>query len=163
MPDDAFLTDAAESTSAAYSPDKFYTAARNKKGFGTSYRVTVPPELLARVSQLVSSKQIPEYTTPDCFFRDAVVHRIMYLDEIVDAPELTQFGHALLRKIDLERIAVHRDNLNKLLENYQRLLSGSQSIKERSDIIAMAREDLVKIEDAEYRERLANILKNWGG
>jgi hypothetical protein len=80
---DEWTSDASNTAEKTYDPNSFYPASRDKKGFGASIRITVPPSILGEVSALVARGIIPEYRTNHDFFRDAIVHRLHYVSDMI--------------------------------------------------------------------------------
>lgn len=72
-----------------YSIAEFYCKATDGRGHSDNLRVRVKPEMAGEVAALVSSGRIPDYTTPQDFIRDAMVHRLRWLSENVDDRDLS--------------------------------------------------------------------------
>lgn len=71
-----------------YDVASFYTDGRDGRGHSDSHRVRLKPEVLGEIGALVASGKIPEYSTPQAFIRDAIVHRLHWLSENSDDPVL---------------------------------------------------------------------------
>lgn len=71
---------------ADYSPDQFYLSSRDKKGFSTTLRINLPPELMNELAMLAESKKLPYRTKADVV-RDALYHRVEMLKEMDPSPE----------------------------------------------------------------------------
>lgn len=66
-----------------YSPNAFYTHATDEKGHSSGYRLSVPPFVAAEISELIASRKVAEYTTPQHFLRDAAFHRLQWVTDNV--------------------------------------------------------------------------------
>lgn len=166
MPDatarDEFLTEASEAVDNKYSPDKFYTASRNKKGFATTIRVNVPPEVLSMLGQLVQSKVIPEYTTTEAFLRDAIVHRIKYVETMIkdDRIPVTKLGKILIAASDAAAFLAEREGIERILKNYEEGLKLANG-DERRTMIKQLKESIGNINDDTFRERGWALVKHF--
>jgi hypothetical protein len=61
-----------------YSPDKFYTTARDDR---TTIRANIDTGLYTAVTRWLQTNRFPEYRTFNDFLKDAVRHRIEYLQD----------------------------------------------------------------------------------
>lgn len=73
-----------------YDPSHFYVRSTDGRGHGEKMSLTVPPDLLGRVQALIESRKFPYRTTHD-LMRDALLHRLHALNDIVLDPNLTEF------------------------------------------------------------------------
>ena len=64
-----------------YSPDEFYTHATDKKGHCVSIRTAVPPTAASAVDAYVASPLFPSYKTSQDVMRDALFHRLQWLED----------------------------------------------------------------------------------
>lgn len=79
-----------------YSIDTFYTRATDAHGHSSYPKFRCPPHLYDRIASLVASRRIPPYSTPHDFVRDAVVHRLHYVERNIDDLTLRDdISHAL--------------------------------------------------------------------
>lgn len=166
MPDatarDEFLTEASEAVDNKYSPDKFYTASRNKKGFASTLRVNLPPEVLSIVSQLVQSKVIPEYTTGEAFFRDAIVHRLKYIEGMVkdDRVPLTKAAKLMMELDASAKFHSERETVERTLKNYEESLQMAEG-RDKQAILKRLREGIVTMDDDTFTYRGNQIVKRF--
>jgi len=65
-----------ETEDAGYSEENFYTHAKDKQGHSVQINTKFPDYIVAAISELVQSKEIPEYATAQDFVRDSVHHRL---------------------------------------------------------------------------------------
>lgn len=64
-----------------YSPDRFYMRSTDGHGHSAHVRVNVPPQLMARLEDVVMSRRFPYRSTQDVV-RDAINHRLHSLSEL---------------------------------------------------------------------------------
>ena len=69
------------SKQSQYSPDSFYTRSINKHDHSFHLRVNLPPDVHTKMCELVGTKTIQEYRSVPDIVRDAVVHRLKWLEE----------------------------------------------------------------------------------
>lgn len=70
-----------------YSVDKFYTKADRDK-LTERYQVRVSSEMARQLSVLFHSKEIPQYETPSDILRDALVHRLKHVGDMIKQGKL---------------------------------------------------------------------------
>lgn len=91
-----------------YDIAEFYTKATDGRGHSDNMRVRVKPEIAGEIAAVVSSGRIPDYTTPQDFIRDAIVHRLRWLSEHADDQALAaRLADKVRRAIVEERAAQH--------------------------------------------------------
>jgi hypothetical protein len=76
---DDFATD----SSSTYSRDSYYIGATDSRGHGTKSYVNVPPQVKGEISALLASRSFPAYRTEADLYRDAIVHRLHDLSEMM--------------------------------------------------------------------------------
>lgn len=148
--------------SSSYSVDKFYTASRNKKGFGSTVRVTVSPELVAAIGKLIASRKIPEYTTPGDFYRDCLVHRLKYIEQKIG--DDTTFAPSRLAEMLMaleyqERIAEEREARAKFVHQIRDNLNNAEDTQVRREVIAHVQRVHDTTRDRLLKEELAKFLR----
>lgn len=90
-----------EFASNGYSRDSFYVTATDDKGHSSKVRISVPPSLKGQLSALIASKVLPMYRTEEDFHRDAIVHRLHDVTEMMNggtfelAPDMAAIGRAM--------------------------------------------------------------------
>ncbi len=73
-----------------YDPDKIYTASKDQQGHSHTLRINIPDYLVARLAELVQSKAIPAYRTKEDFVRDAIVHRLAWIQDQLEHGRLAE-------------------------------------------------------------------------
>lgn len=81
----------------SYSPDNYYTYSVDGKGHKEKYNLPVPPSVYGRIGELIASKKVAQYRTPQDFIRDAIIHRLAYLNDFLkDAGIAEAIKHEML-------------------------------------------------------------------
>src|SRR4030095_2367565 len=111
------MSDASQDASPKYNPDSHdYTASRNKKGFGSSFRITVPPYVVSGIAQLVASQRIPQYRTSHDVHRNALVHQLVRDSEYLKGDqELSRIAKLLIIESEVHQIEVARQAVTTIL------------------------------------------------
>lgn len=99
-----------------YDEKKFYVASENRKGFSSYLRLYVPKNLAGQISRVVDSSQIPEYRSPQDFYRDALSHRAYKVAQWIDNEELKHESGLLMMLSEEERIAREKRDMESLIE-----------------------------------------------
>lgn len=118
--EDAWATD-----DGGYSETRFFTRSTDGHGHREEVRVRVPPHIHGRMTALVQSGAIPAYKTYGDIARDALVHRMHWLSEHANDPELraSLSAYLALHMMDV-RVAEARDmhqRVNHLREQIREL------------------------------------------
>lgn len=88
-------------TQGDYEPANFYIGSVDKRGHGTAMRV--PDNVHPQIVAVVNSDATPYRSVQD-FFRDAGVHRMHWLRENSDDPELRRAAEGYIAQMEAERI-----------------------------------------------------------
>jgi hypothetical protein len=121
-----------------YNVGQFYTDSSDHRGHNVSTKVTLPPEVSGQISEVVQSGQVPQYRTANDLIRDAIVHRLHWLNENV-------FDDDHLRSV------LTFEMMTTVQENYV------QEIGRRNDFIERTLETLTTLE-ANDRQMLVQAL-----
>ena len=130
-----------------YSPDKFYTRGSDGQGNSSVSHVRMAPEVVGEIQSIIERRVIPEYRTAADLIRDAVVHRLKYLeDNVIDQDHdlsltliSSTFDQAWQRKrMHEESIEKMRTGLTEALEDgnlalYRELRSHAMNIVDSMD------------------------------
>lgn len=63
----------------SYSPDDFYVASTNQHDHSETTQLKLPKHVKALANQFVNNEEIPAYRSVNDVIRDALVHRLQYL------------------------------------------------------------------------------------
>lgn len=106
--------------SSWYNAKKFYTYSEDKKGHSIQIRLWVPKNLAGQVGRVVNSGQIPEYKSPQDFYRDSLFHRAHDVAEWLDDGELkAEVGMAIL--------LAEEDAINQMKRDAEALIEATRS------------------------------------
>lgn len=145
-----------------YSEDRFYTSSSDVRGHSKMLRVWIPQGIDAQVYGAIN--EIPQYRTVQDFMRDAIVHRLEYLQKRYS---LTDQGRRLMElerwKADSERRGAEIQTMTSAVsdvgerlaeawaaEDYQLFM---QEMDEASDQVDWLRDP--------YKTRMVELLKEW--
>lgn len=102
----------------SYALDKFYTRSTDAKGHTRQLRMSIPPEVMAQIAELIQSHRVPDYKTIEAFARDAIIHRLHWLGENLDDSKLkaavqeqAAWAAAHTLEMNLEANVAHVDSL----------------------------------------------------
>ena len=73
-----------------YDKEKFYVKSTDSSGHRMWQKLSLPPAYLAQVQILIHSNLIPVYKSPQDFFRDAGIHRLIELEGLLKDREFTE-------------------------------------------------------------------------
>lgn len=110
-----------------YSPDRFYCRSTDGQGHYERMRVKVPPSVEAMIMSVVA--EYTEYDTPEALIRDAIVHRLVWLNEhgASTDPKLLQLE---LQMAEMERV----EKLDKMQHGYvESLNTGIDTLVKQKD------------------------------
>lgn len=107
-----------------YSPDKFYCRSSDTHGHYRHVRVNVPPTMAGMLESMVESGGIPEYRTSQDVIRDAIVHRLEYLNKVYMKSEKYERVLAVERRRALvEQLTLQMQEFGHLVESIRRSIS----------------------------------------
>lgn len=150
-----------------YSEDHFYTRSTNKHDHSIDARFRFPPHLAAMVSGIVDSKRFPSLRSNADFYRDAAVHRLHHLNEMIQDGK---YSKALSIEMRLARVEARRKEMEELTaaltthEQTLELARQSEDYEAMSDTLADIEDDIpafrepykknLKLLAAKYRRML---------
>jgi hypothetical protein len=152
-----------------YSEYNFYTNAVDKKGHGTVAHTKYPDYMLAVVSEIVQSKEIPQYRTQGDVMRDALFHRLVWLDKnkgnVRNIPNLSRLVQIMISKeIALNR-AREAKELNDLVKQVKETCEMLYNFADYSELKETIEEQRERLKEAEirdpYRKRIVEILDEY--
>lgn len=140
-----------------YNEDAFYTRSTNKYDHSTDIRFRFPPHLSAMVSEVVDSKRFPQLRSSADFYRDAAVHRLHHINEMIRDEK---YSKTLSIEMRLARVEARKKEMEELkmgIDTHEQTL---ELARQTEDYEAMS-DTLADIEDdiQSYREPYKNQLK----
>lgn len=112
-----------------YDIAEFYTKATDGRGHSDNLRVRVKPEVAGEIAATVASGRIPDYTTPQDFIRDAIVHRLRWLAEHADDAALTAKLTETVRRTVIEETT---SRYITLIDSFEEFLTRTRDVCERA-------------------------------
>lgn len=153
-----------------YSEDHFYTRSTNKSDHSSDVRFRFPPHLAAMVSQIIDSKQFPQLRSVADFYRDAAVHRLHHLNEMIGDGKIESGLNIEMRIARIEARQKEVTSLKEAVEKHTGLLEDawqSNDFEAMSDMLALLEEDIPSFRQP-YRRQLKELstrfrprLKAW--
>lgn len=145
-----------------YREDRFYTRSVNADGHGEKLQLRVPQGLDSQMHAAVS--EIAEYKTMQDLVRDAVVHRLEYLQKRYS------LGEGARRMIELERMQADRERRAQETETMQKAVEDLdakfQGLNEKQDWAMLAEEfseagEMVDWLRDPYKTRAVEVIEKW--
>lgn len=149
--------DAWQTEDPAYSVDRFYTRATNDKDHGEYIRVKLAPEVIAELNRIVASGIVPEYESPQDIIRDAIVHRVRWLNDQRQVP-LTELGRLMLLRAELARLELRQQVRAEILQRIQRVASSATRPSDEQAIIETLRARLLEL-DPDDRQAIVHDVR----
>lgn len=156
QPHDPFRLEGTE----PYSIDKFYTSSKNRFDHRDRINLSVLPEMLAEVQELISGKIVPDYKSFQDFTRDAIHHRMEYLRKVVNDPKWDRYVEAERRRLVFARIEREMDSMHSDLEMFRERLVIARERGDKEAIQEILDYCEIEIENYRdpYRARLADLM-----
>lgn len=145
-----------------YSEDRFYTKSSDERGHSKMLRLWIPQGIDAQVYG--ATNEIPQYRTVQDFMRDAIVHRLEYLQKRY---KLSDQGRRLLElerwKADSERRSVEIQTMTSAVNGVGERLTEAWAAEDYSLFVQEMREAEEQIDWLRdpYKERMITLLKEW--
>ena len=148
---------------SSYSLANFYTSATDAKGGSVHENFRLQAWISESIAQLVASRQIPQYKTKADFFRDAMVHRLSYLEK----ERGIRSANTTLRRLLANDVLLREEEMMQSLDAQLKSLEDRMAFLIRTGSRTRARELLKRfvqnisgIEDEFWRSRMMNDLAN---
>lgn len=98
-----------------YDGKNFYTHSSDKQGHSHAVKLAIPKNLQGQIGRVVGSGAIPEYRTPQDFYRDALFHRAHDVARWIDDGDLTREITMLILQAEEEMIAQNKRDAEQLI------------------------------------------------
>lgn len=103
-----------------YSPYKYYSRSVDTNGHSAEVRCKIPPELHSALARLVTKGAIPELDSVADFMRDALMHRVKFLEKhVIKDAKFSEAVNRRLKLTDIEVMAAQREQFREQLENIE--------------------------------------------
>lgn len=147
----------------SYDLDTFYTRSTNKHDHSAECKFRFPPHLQAAVVEIVASKQFPQLRSLQDFWRDAAVHRLHYLNDIIQDGRLDKQLSLEMRACRVAEKQKEVEELKDVVDRHTNNLELALSMRDReaiSDSLAMLEDDLPNIRNP-YRAMLRELARKF--
>lgn len=146
-----------------YNPDHFYTRSTNKHDHSVDLRFKLPPHIGSMLSEIVDSKRFPALRSVNDFCRDAVIHRLHYLNEQIANGK---FERGLSLEMRLARLAQQQQEIQSLEAIVQTHASALEMAYNSHDKAVLHEvlsylEDDVSVVREPYRNQLRELGKQY--
>lgn len=147
-----------------YSVEKIYPAARitsgSKDDVAVSFTVRVPAWMSRQIDEIIQGAVIPEYGTRQDLFRDALLHRMVWIQERLGSQRLRSRMTVAMLDADIELQTREIEQTMAVLEKTKRLLEHARSVKDHglvAEIRSWGRDSATQLREP-YRGELLAIL-----
>lgn len=149
---------------SGYNRDEFITRSTDGHGHQRHQRVNFPPSVIGQASAIIQGGKIPQYSTVQDLVRDAVVHRLHYLNETyLKDPKLARELTAAVRKSRMEAITREQQELHGLVEACREAIMTAVRGKDWTafrDALDQAEEQGEEVRDP-YRTMIHDIVNEY--
>lgn len=144
-----------------YDEKNIYTRATDDSGHKETFHTPVPPLLFAQVNQLAND--IPWYRSPQDLVRDAIVHRVRWLTENQDDPELRRLFIPILMDANIayeeEKQAANEAAVERLKKALQTsVVKQDESLREK--VLEWAEGQVDEFREP-YRSEIRKTIKEY--
>ena len=146
-----------------YSEAEFITRSTDHHGHFRHMRVNVPPEVAARVEAIVATKTIPAYRTGQDLIRDAIMHRLHWLEERIEDPELARVLANERRRSSYSQAKQEIEELTQLVADAETVLALQAKAKDWWALSASLEEIAEHANEIRqpYAGRMAQLAKSY--
>lgn len=145
-----------------YSEDRFYTNSSDVRGHSKMLRIWIPQGIDAQVYGAVN--EVPQYRTVQDLVRDAILHRLEYLQRRY---QLTDDGRRLLElerwRADSEKRSLEIDTMTGAVDGVSDKLMKAWEAEDYSlfaQELTEAEEQVDWLRDP-YKTRMLEVIANW--
>jgi hypothetical protein len=152
--------------SGGYDPDEIHTTSQDDHGHSIHLRVHCPKTWGAILAQIVDSAQWPEYRSNQDIIRDALYHRLNWIDEQKDRSHIPSIQQALARarlQLRLLQDAADAEEWMAFSNMIQTTLNRRIAAGDYAGIKDFVQEAATAVESFQepYRSQLSEQLRNF--
>jgi len=149
--------------SKGYSREHFYCSARDGAGNNETKYLKIAGSVLGQIGMIVSSKDIPVYKTEADFIRDAIVHRLHDIAEMLEDGRLMSSINRTVILNRIEQRQVELQEFNTIVHQHEEAMaqcvqSGDHEFLE--ELLSDAESDYEGLRD-NYQARLMPIITKY--
>lgn len=153
-------------TDNTYREDEFYTRSVDGKGHQKHLRVNVPPVMFARMNELANDDGLPDYRTVQDVARDAIEHRLKWLQDnkgvLEEYEQAGQVSRAMSRVESLRAKTQELDNFIDQLHQGMAEAQRSLDLIRVEELTSIAATTLDSLAGDQY-EQVRDIWKDGQG
>jgi hypothetical protein len=159
--------DAFDFDDTTYSLEDFYTKSVDSRGHREMTRVAFPPNVLSTLSTIVQSGKIPAYRTVQDVIRDAVLHRIWWLEKYALKESYGIIDYASLKMMKLQQFIENSlkegQRMEAIVTNAEKALEYHKSLRDKEEMIKVLSELRNQIDNVRepFKDRLKNIIERY--
>ena len=159
--------DAFDFDDTTYSLEDFYTKSVDSRGHREMTRVAFPPNVLSTLSTIVQSGKIPAYRTVQDVIRDAVLHRIWWLEKYALKESYGIIDYASLKMMRLQQFIENSlkegQRMEAIVINAEKALEYYRSLRDKEEVARILSELRNQIDNVRepFKDRLKNIIERF--
>jgi len=159
--------DAFDFDDTTYNLEDFYTKSVDARGHKEVTRVAFPPNVLSTLSTIVQSGKIPAYRTVQDIIRDAVLHRIWWLEKYALKENYGIVDYKSLKMVKLQQFIENSlkegQRMEAIITNAEKTLEYHKGLRDKGEMIRVLNELRDQIENVRepFKERLKNIIERF--
>lgn len=162
MPNDPFVADQSSSADGKYSPEKFYTQARDTKGQSTTIgNLHLPPSTVDSIADFIAKGKVPEYGNVTKACRDFVVHGYKLKEAQILDPDFARGFSWLVKIREADRVKAEIDSANEAVDHVEKMFLSSKTELQLSKANAYCDQLRIECPDPEIEERLRDMQENF--
>jgi len=159
--------DAFDFEDSSYSLDDFYTRSVDSRGHKELTRLVLPPNVLSALTVIVQSGKVPAYRTVQDIIRDAIMHRLWWLEKYVLKGDYGIIDYKSLAVMKLQRFIDESlkegQRMEAICSNAEKTLEYHRSmgdIEELLRALSEMRDQLDNLREP-YKSRLRGIIERF--
>jgi len=159
--------DAFDFDDTTYSLEDFYTKSVDSRGHREMTRVAFPPNVLSTLSTIVQSGKIPAYRTVQDVIRDAVLHRIWWLERYALKESYGIIDYTSLKMVKLQQAVENSlkegERMEAIVSTAEKALEHHRLIKDKEEMIRLLNELRNQLDNIRepFRGRLKSIIERF--
>ena len=142
----------------------YYTRGSDGRGNGHEVRVRVQPTVAGQIQSIIEQRRIPEYHTMADLVRDAIVHRLKYLEqEVLDDPALTRAMRTETSLAEANRMYGVVKRNDEVVSSMRETLAAMSQVgnPEMLAQVVTTTKDLAEGYDEPWRSRLEELAREF--
>lgn len=137
--------------SKGYTKTHFYTSARDSNGNSETKYFKIAGSTLGRIGALVSSKQIPAYKTEADFIRDACIHRLQEVGEMLEDGEILEVVNRAVKMDRIQQRQIEMQDFAMIIASHEEVMA---QCVQSEDVILLG--DLIEDAESDYEDLRPN-------